>query len=136
MDDQEINSLIETMVDLSDSLRELRMDARAEGLHMMALNFLVNARTEFPQDRGTKVLQELLRYAQATGSNLGMGELHNESKESNIQTEAEKSLPLEEDSNTQPERPESRVTQGTKWGLLKEMLLGTVIAAGFLWLLR
>jgi len=136
MNDQQIDGLIEKMVDLSEGLRDLRMDARAEGLHVMALNFLINARTEFPHDKGNEVLREVLRYAQACGTNLELGDSNVENTQSNSQTEATQNPPADEDSEDQPLQPNSRPDHGKKLRLLKELFLGAMIAVVLLWLLR
>ncbi|MFQ5784506.1 MAG: hypothetical protein ACE5H8_06750 [Alphaproteobacteria bacterium] len=55
-----------------DELNDLRREARSDGLNLDAVNALVPILAKYPHDKGAGVLNELIRYAGAFGTELAV----------------------------------------------------------------
>lgn len=50
-----------------DRLNEIKRDARSDGADLDALNALLPILSKYPHDKGARVLNEIIRYAEAFG---------------------------------------------------------------------
>ena len=51
-----------------NGLNEIKADARADGLNLDAVNALLPLLAKYPHDKGAMVINELIRYAEAYGT--------------------------------------------------------------------
>ena len=128
--------LQEDLEETRDRLKEIKRDARSDGLNLDAINILVPVLGKYPHDKGAKVLNEVIRYAEAYGTEglvaRGDGEAHPSSS-----AEARAGLPQVPEAATPPPADVKPRGLGSR-----PLRLSTQIAAslcvtfGLLWLLN
>ena len=64
---ERIIEIQQTVKELNAQINGIRRDARESGLNLDAFNFLVNQRMRFPDDKGARVVDQLIEYAEMTG---------------------------------------------------------------------
>ena len=60
--------LQEILENTRDRQVEIKREARSDGLHLDALNALLPVLGKYPHDKGARVLSEVIRYAEAYGT--------------------------------------------------------------------
>ncbi len=66
-----LERMVALQIDLEgprDELNDVRREARGDGLNLEALNLLVPLISKYPHDKGAKVLNEVMRYAEIIGA--------------------------------------------------------------------
>jgi hypothetical protein len=131
-----IENTLEKMVELSESLNDLRVDAREEGFQVQALTFLANVRMKNPKDHGASILKELIEYAQATGSFPDL--ITKQNQESQVAAPQQKDMSIKSTNNQISISANMKLdnSKAEKLHMLKEILFSITVAAFLLWLLH
>ncbi len=110
-------------------LRQLRQDAKTDGLNVDALNLLVQVRSRSLPDGGTKILNDLVEYA------IGIGVQLDQVTSQHAWEHAEKqdvtgNLPEEQRTNPADQRVFGHIR------LSAQLALGALLSAAMLWYLQ
>ena len=140
----------EAMNEQRDRLVDLRREARAEGLNIQALNPLIEVMGEHSHDGGSRVLNEIIAYAQACGTALDVAPASRPAEETAAAPSGAATEPSEQRQQLQPQlqsiSPAVAVASQARaprqpwfdaWGRgLCHVALAISVSAGLLWLLR
>ena len=117
-------------------LNEIKREARSDGLNLDALNALLPVIGKYPHDKGARVLSEVIRYAEAFGTEelvaRGDGEAHASSG-----GQARADLPQVPQAATSP-RAEAK-PRGLGFGALRlpaQVAASLCVTFGLIWLLN
>ena len=147
---REMVKVKEAMNEHRDRLVSLRQEARAEGLNMQALNPLIEVMGEHSHDGGSRVLNEVIAYAQSCGTVLDVAPTSRPPEETSAALSGTASEPGGAHQQFQPQlratspavEAASRVqAEGSPWfdawgRSLCNVALAVSVTAGLLWLLR
>ncbi len=117
-----------------DGLTEIKRDARSDGLNLDAINAVLLVLSKYPHDKGAHVLNEVIRYAEAYGTE----NLVSQSGNGSGSTSPPDSVP---DADVSPP-PKAEVPASTVPPALARLRLSTQVVAamfvtfGLLWLLN
>ena len=140
----------EAMNEQRDRLVDLRREARAEGLNIQALNPLIDVMGEHSHDGGSRVLNEIIAYAQTCGTALDVAPTSQSVKETAPASSEAAVEPSEQNQQLQPQLQATSpavaaMSRGQispaawfdAWGRgLCHVALAVSVSAGLLWLLR
>ena len=138
-----VRDLFEQMVPLQEAntenarrLAEIRQEARSEGLNLDAVNALLPILVKFPHDKGAAVVNEIIRYAEAYGTENLVSQT--------VAPPPALSAPATDSDVSPPPKPEDQASARPRWrpAALAHLRLSTQVVAavgvtvGLLWLLN
>ena len=128
--------LQEVAEETKDRLGEIKREARSDGLNLDALNALLPVIGKYPHDKGASVLNEVIRYAEAFGTE-GLVARGNADAHASSNAEASAEVPqLPEATTPPPAGSGRRLVAFASLRLPTQVALAGFLTFGLIWLLN